>query len=259
MAVVLIVGALTFFPALSARADRRALPDAAREGVLSHDAPRERDAPSGRRSSTASASWIRGSMLREPGHVRGRGGQRADDARAGCATCWPPVPAARRWPSPARSRSGCGSRCCSPTSPRPWPRAAARRRPRPARTAARDHGAAARRGGREETVPAAELRRGRPRRLRGGRHHPRRRRGDRGHRVRRRVGDHRRVGAGHPRERRRPLRRHRRHARALRPHRRPHHREPGRVVPRPHDRAWSRAPSARRRPTRSRCTILLSA
>ena len=29
-------------------------------------------------------------------------------------------------------------------------------------------------------------------------------------------------------------------------------RQPGRVLPRPHDRAWSRAPSARRRPTRSR-------
>ena len=34
-------------------------------------------------------------------------------------------------PSPARSRSGSGSRCCSPTSPRRWPRAAARRRPTP--------------------------------------------------------------------------------------------------------------------------------
>ena len=36
---------------------------------------------------------------------------------------------ARRRPgSSSGSRSGCGSRCCSPTSPRRWPRAAARRR-----------------------------------------------------------------------------------------------------------------------------------
>ena len=51
---------------------------------------------------------------------------------------------------------------------------------------------------------------------------------------------------------RRPLGRHRRHARAQRPHRRPRHREPRRDVPRPHDRASSRAPSASARPTRSR-------
>ena len=31
--------------------------------------------------------------------------------------------------SPSRSRSGCGSRCCSPISPKPWRKAAARRRP----------------------------------------------------------------------------------------------------------------------------------
>ena len=35
----------------------------------------------------------------------------------------------RRSASTCRSRSGCGSRCCSPTLPKPWPRAAARRRP----------------------------------------------------------------------------------------------------------------------------------
>ena len=33
--------------------------------------------------------------------------------------------------SPSRSSSGCGSPCCSPTSPRRWPKAAARRRRRP--------------------------------------------------------------------------------------------------------------------------------
>ena len=90
--------------------------------------------------------------------------------------------------------------------------------------------------GQESPVPAPDLRAGRRRRLRGGRHDPRRRRHRRGHRLRRRVGHHRRVGARHPRGRRRPLRRHRRHARALRPHRRAHHRRPRRELPRPHDR-----------------------
>ena len=51
---------------------------------------------------------------------------------------------------------------------------------------------------------------------------------------------------------RRLLVRHRRHARALRLARRPRHRQSRRVLPRPHDRAWWKAPSARRRPTRSR-------
>ena len=44
---------------------------------------------------------------------------------------------------------------------------------------------------------------------------PGRRRNHRGRRVGRRVGDHGRIGAGHPRIRRRPLGGHRRHARAV--------------------------------------------
>ena len=63
--------------------------------------------------------------------------------------------------SPARSRSGCGSRCCSPTSPRPWPRGAAR--PRPTRCAGPGGtpppgGCAA--DGATEVVPASALRAG---------------------------------------------------------------------------------------------------
>ena len=50
-------------------------------------------------------------------------------------------------------------------------------------------------------------------------------------------GHHRRERAGHPRERRRPQLGHRRHPGALRLDRRASHRQPGRGLPRPHDRA----------------------
>ena len=69
--------------------------------------------------------------------------------------------------------------------------------------------------GAEETVPATELREGRPRDGVGRRADPGRRRDRRGHRLGRRVGDHRRVRAGDPRVGRRPLGRHRRHEGAL--------------------------------------------
>ena len=62
----------------------------------------------------------------QPGHVRGRGRRRRDHdpARPG------PVPGRARLPlQPCRSRSGSGSPFSSPTSPRRWPRAGARRRP----------------------------------------------------------------------------------------------------------------------------------
>ena len=63
----------------------------------------------------------------QPGDVPRRGRQRADDGhlRAGARR---PAPAIRA--SPASWPAGCGSRCCSPTSPRRWPKAAARRRRR---------------------------------------------------------------------------------------------------------------------------------
>ena len=124
--------------------------------------------------------------------------------------------------SPASSRSGCGSRCCSRTSPRRWPKAAARRRPtRCARRARRRSRAGPPcRTATLEEVPELELAGRRRVRRRRRRADPRRRRGHRGHRVGRRVGDHRRVGAGDPRVGRRPLGGDRRHARALRPDRR---------------------------------------
>ncbi len=97
---------------------------------------------------------------------------------------------------PGRACS-CGSPCCSPTSPRRWPRAAARRRPtRCARPAPRPSPTGA--------VPDGAHRGGRRHRscdvgdecvVDGRRGDPRRRRRHRGHRHGRRVGHHRRVGA----------------------------------------------------------------
>ena len=63
----------------------------------------------------------------EPGDVRGRGRRRADH---GHLHPRPRSPAASISASRSRSSCGCGSRCCSPISPKPWPKAAARRRPR---------------------------------------------------------------------------------------------------------------------------------
>ena len=63
----------------------------------------------------------------QPGDVRRRGRQRPHHARCSSAT------SRRRHRRErlrrARRRCGCGSPCCSPTSPRRWPKAAARRRP----------------------------------------------------------------------------------------------------------------------------------
>ena len=71
-------------------------------------------------------------------------------------------------------------------------------------------------GGRiDESVPASKLRAGRHRVLRGRRHHSRRRRSDRRHRHRGRIRHHRRKRAGDPRIRRRPQRRDRRHQGSL--------------------------------------------
>ena len=67
----------------------------------------------------------------EPGDVHRRSRQPADDdrLRAGAGRAAPGSPLFT-----ARSRSGSGSPCSSPTSPRPWPKAEARRRrPRCAR------------------------------------------------------------------------------------------------------------------------------
>ena len=91
-------------------------------------------------------------------------GQRADH-RAFVAGRLAGQAQAPRRRSSSRSRSGSGSRCCSPTSPRRWPRAAARRRPtRCAGHAASVHGArlvdAPDRDAPFEVVAATALRKG---------------------------------------------------------------------------------------------------
>ena len=73
------------------------------------------------------------------------------------------------------------------------------------------------------------------------------------------IRDHRRIRAGDPRIRRRSFGGHRRHPPCLRLDQGARHLETRRELPRPHDRAWSKAPSARRRRTRSRSTSCWSA
>ena len=81
----------------------------------------------GGRSATRSCKLDPAPHGAQPGDVRRRDRQRAHDdpvlPRPAAST------AARQRVRRPRRRCGCGSRCCSPTSPRPWPRAGARRRP----------------------------------------------------------------------------------------------------------------------------------
>ena len=151
--------------------------------------------------------------------------------------------------SPARSRSGCGSRCCSPISPRRSRKGAARRRRRPCARRAATRAPSA------MSIPQdlSDIYRGRQRARsarrrrragRGRRHHPRRRRDRRGPRFGQRKRDHRRIRAGHPRGRRRPLGGDRRHDRALRPDQGPDHRRAGLHLHRSHDRARRRRRAA---------------
>ena len=132
-AVIVIVGALTFFPALAwgrssssssrgrherRRPDRRVTrpsPAALRAGH--RPARHRRFLPQARPAPSAP----------QPGHVRGRGRKRPHHRALD------PGPR-RQGRGPVRASSsrcppGCGSRCSSPTSPRPWPRGGARPRP----------------------------------------------------------------------------------------------------------------------------------
>ena len=175
----------------------------------------------------------------EPGHVRGAGRQRAHDRRAGARrrrTGDADIglhPAARplalvhgalrqlRRGDGRRPGQGAGRHAA----------ASAPGHARPSGSAIPSTAATV------EMVPATDAPRGDLVALHARRHHPGRRRGRRGRRVGGRVGDHRRVGAGHPRVGRRPLGRHRRHQGAVRLPRHPDHRQPGRDLHRPDDRA----------------------
>ena len=148
--------------------------------------------------------------------------------------------------SSSRSPPGSGSPCCSPTSPKPWRKAAARRRPTACARPRPDASAKklSRQRQRSKSSPPSSLRKGDVVPLRAGRPDPRRRRRDRRHRQRRRIGHHRRKRAGDSRIRRRPQRRHRRHQGAVRLHQGPDHLQPRRDVSRPHDRPGRRRAAA---------------
>ena len=109
--VIVIVGALTFFPALSLGPDRRALADDARDRCSNGDTAQAHvDLGSARSSARAIGDALRKLASaddgEEPGDVRRRGRQRADDAAAASLR-------RRRRPAAAsasscRSRSGSG-------------------------------------------------------------------------------------------------------------------------------------------------------
>ena len=178
----------------------------------------------------------------QPGHVRRRGRQRADDAASDPGRR---RPAAAISASSCRLRSGSGSRCSSPTSPKRWPKAAARRRPtRCGRAKTETIAKRERPDGTHRSRAGASAAQGRHRARRSRRGHPGRRRDHRRRRVGRRIGHHRRVRAGDSRVGRRPLGGDRRHASALGLDQRAGHGESWRDVPRSHDRAGRRRRAA---------------
>ena len=97
----------------------------------------------------------------EPGHVRGRDRQRADHFDLGARSCSRRRQDLSRSGLPSTSVSGCGSPWFSPTSPKRWPKDAARpRRRRCARCARKPPRGAWSTVNREEVVPASALRKG---------------------------------------------------------------------------------------------------
>ena len=142
--VILIVGGLTFFPALALGPIVEHLAMIAGTTVLDRihlrsychgnlsypqahaglGAARPEDRDAGDRLGLRQARSAHADQ--EPGDVRARDRHGPDHGHPG------PRSRHRRRPASAsssRSSSGCGSRCCSPTSPKPSPKAAARRRP----------------------------------------------------------------------------------------------------------------------------------
>ena len=140
--------------------------------------------------------------------------------------------------SSCRLRSGCGSRCSSRTLPKPWPKAAAKRkRTLFARRARKRWHGASRKDGSIEEIAGSKLRAGDRVRVIAGEFVP----GDgevvRRRRFRGRIRDHGRVRAGDSRVRRRSFGGYRWHSRALGRNHRRDHVESRRNIPRSHDQA----------------------
>ena len=154
VSVIVIVGALTFFPALSLGPILEHLLMNCRKGFLrtamtkkSHDSLEASSTPAASQLGSRDGSAIarRGAVLRFVPQAESRTmiknpvmfvvevGRRAHHRASSCATSL--RHSQRHSASSCRSRSGCGSRCCSPISPKPWPKAAAK--PRPTRCAKR--------------------------------------------------------------------------------------------------------------------------
>ncbi len=238
--VILIVGALTFFPALSlGPVLEHLLLRAGHTFSRSHNA----NPPLALRQENRTPRRCRCARQAEPArhdaqpsHVRGRDRLRPHDRTAPHQSHPPHRPLQLQFADHLvalvhgtlrqlrrshgrRPRQG-ASRCIAPGQ-------------------VRDHRLQdRRRQSRRDPEPAPPRRRRSPRRRRPD--DSGRRRGHRRGRLGRRVSHHRRVRTRHPRGRGRSLRGNRRHTRALRRHTVPHHFKPRRDVPRSHDRARRR-------------------
>ena len=187
-------------------------------------------------------------MMKNPGHVRGRSGQRGDDlavvpreAKLRLQSADHALALVHRAVCEFRGGHGRG------------PRQSASRHAAQSPVRNRGQAPAAERGDGNCTELEAAF--GRRRDGCGGRTHPGRRRSHRRRRLGGRIRHHRRIRAGDPRSGRRPS--------AVTGGTRvlsdrdqsPHHVESRRNLPRPNDCVWSRAPNGRRLRTRSRSTF----
>ena len=266
VSVIVIVGALTFFPALSLGTDRRALRRPQRKGASSHvpsqghRRSRCSIAPSSAaRSCDSFRKLVPAARRQEPGHVRGRDRQRAHHAALR------PRPRSHRAAATRAalvhgraSRSGCGSRCVfanfaeAVAEGRGKAQADTLRKMRKETIARRLVGGQP--SGKEESVPSSSLRKGDLVVVEAGELIPGDGEiiegiasvdesaitGESAPVIRESGGDRSAVTGGTKVLSDRIV------VRIAA--------DPGRVVPRPHDRAGRGRRRARRRPTRSRCT-----